>query len=242
MNDPYAMPETPDWLNSGDATKPLEGELSSADKYYDVSKYLRAMNRAAQSQFGMDLQEGQFAAGEATSRALQNGTQGSVNTSQIAASTALPGMQNKLNTAAEGAKIALQAQMANQQARASLASSIADTRAKYSSVLANFISTTRGQNISGFNMGRSNEIAQENADTNKQSIWASLLGNPKIGADISDYAKKMLGIGGSSGGSSAIGYSHGYSGDPGSPLIPASNPSPTGTYGAYDSRQFESAY
>lgn len=193
-------PATPDWLNPDSATAPLESELGNTDKYYNINRYLKHMNQAASAQFGMDLQEGQNAAGEATSRALQNGTQGSVNTSMIAAQTALPGMQAVLNTKAKTAEMALEAGMKNQQARADIAKSIASARSQYSNTLANYISTTRGQNISGFNMARSTNVTEElgnrNADNSQNSIYASILNNPNASADVRAWAKKMIGMGG----------------------------------------------
>lgn len=205
-DDPYGIPETPDWLNADDATDPLESELGNVDKYFNVNKYLRAMNRAAQSQFGTDLQEGQNAAGEAVQRSLQNGTQGSINSTMIAAQTALPGMNALLKTKSDAAGIALSAQVANQQARANLASSIADARTKYSGILASYITTIRGQNIQGATAQQGFALQGSAQNNQMTAMYAQILANPNSSAEMKDFARRQIGMGGGSSGGNGGGY------------------------------------
>lgn len=193
---PYSIPGAPDWLkqSGGAAVAPLQNELANTDKFYDVSKYLRAMKNSAQSQFATDLQQGQNAASEQLARSYQNGTYGSQNSSMIAAQTALPGQQKLLDTKTMAAQIALKAQEDNQQARASIAKSIADARTQYSSTLANYITQVRGQNIQGYNNAQSLNIQGQQANTQQQALWVSLLSNKDASPSARAWAQQNLGI------------------------------------------------
>lgn len=193
---PYSIPGAPDWLkqSGGAAVAPLQNELANTDKFYDVSKYLRAMKNSAQSQFATDLQQGQNAASEQLARSYQNGTYGSQNSSMIAAQTALPGQQKLLDTKTMAAQIALKAQEDNQQARASIAKSIADARTQYSSTLANYITGVRGQSIQGYNNAQSLNIQGQQANTQQMHLWAQLLNSPSSSPETRAWASRNLGI------------------------------------------------
>lgn len=216
--DPYSMPEAPDWLDAGDATKGLESELSGVDKYFNVSPYLKAYNRAAQGQYAMGLQQGQNAAGEAVQRSRQTGTFGSVNTSMISAQTALPFMQNLLDSKAKGAEIRLGAMEKNQAARANLAQSIANARTSYAGILANYITSIRGQNISGFLGEGQQKIGQQNADSNSNATYIKALTDPNSPAALKAWAASMMGLDSGSG-AGASGFNPGYIPNQG-PIIP----------------------
>lgn len=204
--DPFATPAVPDWLTSGEDV--LQNELSHVDSYYNVNKYLRNMNRSAQNQFAVDLQQGQSAAAEELARSYQDGTYGKQNSAMIAAQTALPGQTNLLNTKTAAAGIALDAQEKNQQARAMLAKSIADARSQYSNTLAQYITGIRGQNIQGALGFGSQGIQQQGVNNQAMGIWAQLLNNPKIDPAVRAYAMQQLGIPG--GGGSDRPFAPGY--------------------------------
>lgn len=221
-SNPYAIPATPSWLDSSQATAPLTQELSGVNKFYDVSKYLNALKGTAESQYGIDKQEGQNAAQEQTARSYQNGTYGSTNSAMIAAQTALPGMQNLIQSKSDAAGIALKAGIANEQARAGLVQSIADARTKYAGVLANYVTGIRGQTISGYNTQTSLGIEKQNANTSQASLWASIMNNPISSPAAKAAAAAHLGINNGN-------FYPGYSGNFGQPVAPA-----TGSSNSFD--------
>lgn len=192
QSDPFAIPQVPDWMQSGEG--PLRHELQGVDKFYDISKYLKAMNRSAQGQFATDLQEGQNAASEELARSYQDGTYGKSNSAMIAAQTALPGQQKLLDTKTQAAQLALDAQQRNQKARAEIAQSIASARSQYSSTLANYITGIRGQNIQG-QLGFGSQRIQGQGNQNQMmQILAQLLNFHNNSPSTTAWAGQQLGI------------------------------------------------